>query len=139
MPKLSANWRNAILLEAVFDHLSDAIVLYDTNHIITGVNLAAERLFEMSAAALIGRDCHEMFRCQQCEPGCGMHTGLLQANGNNATVRLHTENGLERLVVIRTSQVHNDDGWSRAWSPPSRTSPTKSNPRSAKSSPAPPP
>jgi two-component system, NtrC family, response regulator AtoC len=110
MAKLTANWRNANLLEAVFDQISDALVLYDTNHIITGVNVAAERLFEMSATELIGRDCHEMFRCQQCEPGCGMHTGLLQANGNNATVRLHTENGLERLVVIRTSQVLNDDG-----------------------------
>ncbi|MCL4796779.1 MAG: sigma 54-interacting transcriptional regulator [Bryobacteraceae bacterium] len=110
MAKLTANWRNANLLEAVFDQISDALVLYDSNHIITGVNLAAERLFEMSATELVGRDCHEMFRCQQCEPGCGMHTGLLQANGNNATVRLHTENGLERLVVIRTSQVLNDDG-----------------------------
>ena len=110
MPKLTANWQNANLLEAVFDQISDALVLYDANHIITGVNLAAERLFEMSASALVGRDCHEMFRCQQCEPGCGMHTGLLQANGNNATVRLHTENGLERLVVIRTAQVLNDDG-----------------------------
>ncbi len=110
MPKLTAHWRNANLLEAVFDQISDALVLYDTNHVITGVNLAAERLFEMSATELIGRDCHEMFRCQQCEPGCGMHTGLLQANGNNATVRLHTENGLERLVVIRTSQVFKDDG-----------------------------
>lgn len=110
MPKLKDNWRNANLLEAVFDQISDALVLYDTRHIITGVNLAAERLFGMSASELIGRDCHEMFRCQQCEPGCGMHTGLLQANGNNATVRLHTENGLERLVVIRTSQVFSDDG-----------------------------
>jgi two-component system, NtrC family, response regulator AtoC len=110
MPKLTANWQNANLLEAVFDQISDALVLYDAKHIITGVNLAAERLFEMSASALVGRDCHEMFRCQQCEPGCGMHTGLLQANGNNATVRLHTENGLERLVVIRTAQVLNDDG-----------------------------
>lgn len=110
MPKLTDNWRNANLLEAVFDQISDALVLYDTNHVITGVNTAAERLFEMSASELIGRDCHEMFRCQQCEPGCGMHTGLLQANGNNATVRLHTENGLERLVVIRTSQVFNHDG-----------------------------
>ena len=110
MPKLTANWRNANLLEAVFDQISDALVLYDANHIITGVNLAAERLFEMSASELVGRDCHEMFRCQQCEPGCGMHTGLLQANGNNATVRLHTDNGLERLVVIRTAQVLNDDG-----------------------------
>lgn len=110
MAKLTSQWSNTDILGAVFDQLSDALVLYDTNHVITGVNAAAERLFVMSAEELVGRDCHDMFRCQQCEPGCGMHTGLLQPNGSNATVRLHTENGLERLVVIRTSQVFDDDG-----------------------------
>lgn len=110
MSKLTTEWRNGNILGAVFDQISDALVLYDTNHVITGVNTAAERLFGMSAEAIVGRDCHDMFHCQQCEPGCGMHTGLLQPNGNNSTVRLHTDNGLERLVVIRTSQVYNDDG-----------------------------
>jgi two-component system response regulator AtoC len=110
MAKLSADWQSANVLSAVFDQISDALVLYDTNHVITGVNAAAERLFGMSAEELVGRDCHRMFRCQQCEPGCGMHTGLLQPNGNNTTVRLHTENGLERLVVIRTSMVYRNDG-----------------------------
>ncbi len=110
MAKLTSHWSNTNILGAVFDQLSDALVLYDTNHVITGVNAAAERLFGMSAEELVGRDCHDMFRCQQCEPGCGMHTGLLQSNGNNATVRLHTENGLERLVVIRTAQVFDDEG-----------------------------
>jgi PAS domain S-box-containing protein len=110
MTKLSSEWQTAGVLEAVFDQISDALVLYDTNHIITGVNAAAERLFGMTADALVGRDCHKMFRCQQCEPGCGMHTGLLSSNGSNATIRLRTENGLERLVVIRTSHVVREDG-----------------------------
>ncbi|MGD0579849.1 MAG: sigma 54-interacting transcriptional regulator [Bryobacteraceae bacterium] len=110
MAKLSAGWQNAKILGSVFDQLSDALILYDTNHVITGVNAAAERLFGMGAEALIGRDCHEMFRCQVCEPGCGMQTGLVQANGHNSTVRLHTENGMERLVVIHTSQLIRDDG-----------------------------
>ncbi|MBE0657965.1 MAG: sigma 54-interacting transcriptional regulator [Bryobacteraceae bacterium] len=110
MTKLSSEWQTAGVLEAVFDQISDALVLYDTNHIITGVNAAAERLFGMTAEALVGRDCHKMFRCQQCEPGCGMHTGLLSSNGSNATIRLRSENGLERLVVIRTSHVVREDG-----------------------------
>jgi len=110
MAKLSAGWQNAKLLGNVFDQLSDALILYDANQVITGVNAAAERLFGMSAEALIGRDCHEMFRCQACEPGCGMQTGLVQANGHNSTVRLHTQNGMERLVVIHTSQLVRDDG-----------------------------
>ncbi len=110
MAKLSSNWQNANVLTSVFDQLSDALVLYDTNHIITGVNSAAERLFEMTAEELVGRDCHDMFRCQSCEPGCGMHTGLTQSNGVNSTVRLHTQNGMERLVVIRTNQLYRDNG-----------------------------
>jgi len=110
MTRLSDDWMNARVLEAVFDQISDALVLYDTDHIITGVNAAAERIFGMSAEELVGRDCRMMFRCQQCEPGCGMHTGLLSSNGANATIRLHSENGLERLVVIRTSHVRKDDG-----------------------------
>ncbi|MBI4892971.1 MAG: sigma 54-interacting transcriptional regulator [Acidobacteria bacterium] len=113
MAKLSSKWQNAAVLGHVFDQLSDALVLYDTSHIITGVNLAAERLFDMSAEELVGKDCHEMFRCQDCEPGCGMHTGLTQlssGNGSNGTVRLHTRNGMERLVVIRTSHLYREDG-----------------------------
>jgi PAS domain S-box-containing protein len=110
MTKLSSEWQTAGVLEAVFDQIADAIVLYDTTHVITGVNAAAERLFGMTAEELVGRDCQKMFHCGQCEPGCGMHTGLLSTNGSNATVRLHSENGLERLVVIRTSHVLRDDG-----------------------------
>ena len=110
MTKLSSQWQTAGVFEAVFNQISDALVLYDTEHIITGVNAAAERLFGMTAEELVGRDCHKMFRCQQCEPGCGMHTGLLSSNGSNATIRLHSENGLERLVVIRTNHVLKEDG-----------------------------
>ncbi len=110
MAKLSSTWQNAAVLGHVFDQLSDALVLYDTSHIITGVNASAERLFGMSAEELVGKDCHEMFRCQDCEPGCGMHTGLTQINGGNGTVRLHTRNGMERLVVIRTSHLYREDG-----------------------------
>ena len=110
MAKLSVGWQNAKILGNVFDQLSDALILYDTSQVITGVNAAAERLFGMSAEALIGRDCHEMFRCQVCEPGCGMQSGLVQVNGHNATVRLHTQNGMERLVVIHTSQLVREDG-----------------------------
>ena len=110
MAKLSSKWQNAAVLGHVFDQLSDALVLYDSSHIISGVNSAAERMFGMSADELVGKDCHEMFRCQECEPGCGMHTGLTQVNSGNGTVRLHTRNGMERLVVIRTNHLYLDDG-----------------------------
>jgi two-component system, NtrC family, response regulator AtoC len=110
MSKLTTDWRRASVLEAVFDKLSDAIVLYDVDRVITGVNEAAERLFEMSSEDMVGRHCRDVFRCNQCEPGCGMILGLEQPSVPSSTVRLHTASGQERLAIIRTTQIHNENG-----------------------------
>jgi two-component system response regulator AtoC len=111
MSKLAPEWQRAGVLEAVFDQLSDAILLYDPDFVITGVNRAAEKLFGMSADEMIGRSCQSVFNCTACEPGCGVLVGLNQAPSTpNSTVRLHTDNGLERLVVMRTTQMYNGDG-----------------------------
>jgi PAS domain S-box-containing protein len=109
MSKLVPDWQRASVLEAVFDQLSDALVLYDKDFVIAGVNEAAEKLFGMTADEMVGRGCQEVFRCGICEPGCGMLVGLNQAPAfSNSTVRLHTDNGRERLAVIRTTQLFDD-------------------------------
>jgi len=111
MSKLTPGWQNASVLETVFDQLSDALVLYDPEFKITGVNYAAEKLFGMSSDEMLGRHCQEIFNCSVCEPGCGVLVGLNQAPGApNSTVRLNTGNGMERLVVMRTTQMLDDDG-----------------------------
>jgi two-component system response regulator AtoC len=111
MPKLSVNWQRAHLLEAVFDQLSDAMVLYDADLTITGVNQAAGRLFGMAAGEMVGRNCREVFRCGACDEECGMRVGLNQSpSAPHSTLRLHTDNGRERLAVIRTNQLVSDDG-----------------------------
>src|SRR5712692_1446860 len=111
MSKLLARWEKADVMGAVFDQLSDGIVLYDPDLIITGVNKAAEDLFGMTADEMVGKGCREVFRCGVCEPGCGMLVGLNQAQAAaGSTVRLHTANGQERTAVIRTSQILSDDG-----------------------------
>src|SRR5690349_6541584 len=111
MAKLTPKWQQSRTLEAVFDQLSDALVLYAPDFTITGVNQAAEKLFGMTSEEMIGRHCQEVFRCVVCEPVCGVLVGL---NQNTAvplsTLRLHTDNGMERLVVVRTSQLFNGDG-----------------------------
>ena len=44
-------------------------------------------------------------------PDCGVLVGLNQRRpAPNCTVRLHTGNGMERLVVMRTNQMFDDDG-----------------------------
>ena len=108
---LSKGWQRPEILEAIFDQLSDALFVYDKALRITGVNQSAQRLFGTSADQLIGKHCQEVFRCSSCEPGCGM----LQALGEAAclpsgTVTLRLENGLERMVVIRTVQILDDEG-----------------------------
>jgi len=103
-------WQRPEVLAAVFDKLTDAIVLYDRDLMITGVNDAAEKLFEMSADDMVGRTCREVFRCGLCDHGCGMLLGLNNAAVPNSTVRLHTASGQERLAIVRTTQITDHDG-----------------------------
>src|SRR5690242_18711885 len=111
MSKLTPGWQKPSVLESVFDQLSDALVLYDPEFTITGVNQAAEKLFGMSSEEMLGKHCQEIFRCSSCEPGCGLLTGLNQSpSAANGTVRLNTDNGMERLVVMRTTQMYDEDG-----------------------------
>ncbi|MBZ5617147.1 MAG: sigma 54-interacting transcriptional regulator [Acidobacteriia bacterium] len=111
MSKLTPAWQNTSVLESVFDQLSDALVLYDPEFRITGVNRAAEKLFGMSSEEMLGKYCQDIFKCSVCEPGCGVLVGLNQAPAApNCTVRLNTGNGMERLVVMRTNQMHDTDG-----------------------------
>jgi PAS domain S-box-containing protein len=111
MPKLSSDWQSTRALEAVFEQLSDAVLLYDKDLKIAGINPAAEKLFGMSAEQMVGRDCREVFRCTSCENECGMIEGLHQASGSPLnTVRLHTDSGLERLAVIRTAPIYSETG-----------------------------
>jgi len=111
MSKLTPDWQQSHILEAVFDQLSDALVLYSPDYTITGVNRAAEKLFGVSSEEMIGRHCQEVFRCGVCEPGCGMLVGLNQHGASpHSTIRLHTDNGMERLVVMRTTQMFTEDG-----------------------------
>ena len=110
--KLDPVWQRAPVLEAVFDQLSDAILLYDRDLMITGVNRAAEKLFGMTAEEMVGKSCKEVFRCAACEPDCGVIVGINQVQAMpRCTLRLRSEAGRERLAVMRTSQIQDDEGY----------------------------
>ena len=112
MSKLTPDWQRTSILEAVFDQLSDALLLYSPDMVITGVNRAAEKLFRRTSEEMIGRRCQDVFRCSVCESGCGVLVGLNQAPGApHAVIRLHSDNGMERLVVMRTTQMFKPDGY----------------------------
>jgi two-component system response regulator AtoC len=111
MPKLALEAQSPHLLAAVFNQLSEALIIYDANLRISGVNAAAEKLFGMTADEMVGRDCRDVFRCGVCEPGCGVLVGLQQAPSvSRSTVRLHTDNGRERLAIISTTQIYDENG-----------------------------
>ncbi len=111
MSKLTPGWQKTSVLESVFDQLSDALILYDPDFRITGVNRSAEKLFGMASEEMLGKHCQDIFKCSLCEPGCGVLVGLNQSpTAPNCTVRLNTNNGMERLVVMRTNQMYNDEG-----------------------------
>src|SRR6516165_1054803 len=110
--KLDPAWQRAPVLEAVFDQLSDALLLYDRDLLITGVNRAAEKLFGMMADEMVGKSCKEVFRCAVCEPDCGVLVGINQAVAMpRCTLRLRSEAGRERLAVMRTSQTLDEEGY----------------------------
>jgi PAS domain S-box-containing protein len=111
VPTLASKWQRPEILEAVFDQLSDALFLYDKNLHIVGVNQAAQRLFGLSTDEMMGKHCQELFRCSACEPGCGVLQGLGPSPCMpTGTVSLHTDNGRERMVVIKTVQLFDDSG-----------------------------
>lgn len=110
MSKISPSWQKSAVLEAVFDQLSDALLLYAPDFTVTGVNRAAEKLFGMTAEEMLGKHCQEIFRCNLCEPGCGVLVGINQGPSPHSTVRMQTDNGMERLVVMRTTQMFDENG-----------------------------
>ena len=109
MAKLLPQWQSAKILEAVFDQLSDALIIYDRDLKITGVNRAAERLIGLTAAEMVGRDCRDVFRCSACESTCGLLEGLHDTTPHGG-VRLRTDDGRERLVLVRTTPLLDEQG-----------------------------
>src|SRR5258708_27843754 len=106
MSKITPGWQRTSVLESVFDQLSDALVLYDPEYRITGVNRAAEKLFGMSSEEMLGKHCQEIFQCSVCEPNCGVLVGLnQQPSAPNAPVHLHTHNALLSPMGQRTNQL----------------------------------
>jgi len=111
MSKLIPGWQNPGVLEAVFDQLSDALVLYDPEFKITGVNHSAERLFGMTSEEMLGKNCQEVFKCNVCIAECGVLESLGSApEVPCTTVKLNNGNGTERLVVMRTRQMFDGQG-----------------------------
>ena len=110
MSNLVPEWRKTSVFETVFDQLADALILYDPELRITGVNRSAEKLFGKSSGEMLGKHCQEVFRSRVSKPGFGPLLGLEKFPTAHQLVRLDLENGLERLVAIRTHPIFEEGG-----------------------------
>ena len=81
MSKLTPGWQKTSVLESVFDQLSDALVLYDPEFRITGVNRSAEKLFGMTSEEMLGKHCQEVFKCS------GLRTRMRGSGGSEPDAR----------------------------------------------------
>ncbi len=110
-PMEDSFWRQASTLDAILDSVSDGVLTYDADFRIISANRAALEILGYSAEEVIGRHCREVFRCGQCEPGCGFAVTLsTRMPRSNTTVKIHTADGQERLAVINTSVLQSPEG-----------------------------
>jgi len=108
MSKLAASWQNTTVFESVFDQLSDALILYDLEFRITGINYSAERLFGISSGEMLGKHCREVFQCTECERR-GVPAAVDQKpSAMSGRFRLHIGSGIERQVAMRIRQIRDD-------------------------------
>jgi PAS domain S-box-containing protein len=108
---LARRWQRPEILEAIFDQLGDALLLYDKHLHLVGVNQAAERLFGMTAEEMIGKHCEDLFHCSCSDPSCGIRQVVGQSSClSDGTFNLHLNNCRERTVAIRTVQLLDNAG-----------------------------
>ena len=109
--RFTTDWQRLSVLESVFDQLPDALVLWDPEFRITGINRSAERLFGMSSEEMLGKHCQEVFRSTVDEAGCGVLVGMDKLpTRTHMTVRLKTGSGVDRLAGMRTSKILDGSG-----------------------------
>jgi PAS domain S-box-containing protein len=97
------------ILEAMFNQLSDAVLLYGRDFQIVGVNHAAERLFGMLADEIIGQSCHDLFHRAAWDAGLGTPPAVSRSAGlESGTFNLDLKNGRQRAVVVRAIQIRDD-------------------------------
>lgn len=100
-----------MVLEAVIDQLSEALVLYDRNQVLVGANRAAEQLLGVPAESLVGRHCGDVFQCVECDPACGVAAGMGEsAKVGHSTVKWRLADGKERTILMRSTQILSEAG-----------------------------
>jgi len=105
---IGANTAKGHFLETLFEHMSDAILIVDTNGFLIGVNQAAERLTGWTAEELVGKVhlctiCRGMATCTQ-EAACE-DCFARQPRLSSFEIRLRTKSGEEFPVIASSTRL----------------------------------
>jgi PAS domain S-box-containing protein len=97
-------------LEAIFENLSDAVLVCDKDLKIAGANPAAEHFLGMTAGDIIGKNCQDLFQGSSCVPDCVRQAVSQSTASASTTANLHLKNGRQRTVLIRTVALRDAAG-----------------------------
>lgn len=98
-------------LEAIFNSLSDGIIVVDNELKITHVNKSALKMTGYSAKEILGHSCTDILRGALCGPVCLMaKTRDEKLDHNEVQVEIIGKDLEQRTTQLKTSLLYNRDG-----------------------------
>jgi len=93
----------------VLESLADGIFTVDRQWRVTSFNRAAERITGLAREQVLGRPCHEVFRANVCQNGCGLRRAI--ESGQSVMMRsLHIQGARgERIPISISAAVLRDE------------------------------
>ncbi len=99
--------------DAVFDSMSDGVLVCDAAMRVTKFNAAAEAITGWTRSQAIGAQCPTVFHGFLCGHGCAVQRSAAGEDGaHDQEVMIKRSDGQQRLIVLNTSTVRASDGGS---------------------------
>lgn len=97
--------------DAVFDSMSDGVLVCDVSMTVTRFNAAAEQITGWERQKAIGVSCHEIFHGFLCGHGCAVQRSAVGGEGaRDQEVMIQRPDGQRRLIVLNSSTVRAPEG-----------------------------
>ncbi len=108
MAHFDVRWQSPETLQAIFNQISDAVLFYNKDLQLVGVNKSGEKLFGLSGDEMLGRSCWSLFHVAAAEHNPDPRTGSDWLP--TGTLTLLRDDGQERRVVIRSIELLDEAG-----------------------------
>ena len=67
MAHFDVRWQSPETLQAIFNQISDAVLFYNKDLHLVGVNKSGEKLFGLTSEEMLGRSCWSLFHVAAAE------------------------------------------------------------------------